>query len=61
MEIHLRLLILLYFEDYFIVNTDTFIKELPVLKKICKLTQQQLGDIAGVGRPLQILRVENMR
>ena len=30
--------------------TDTLTKELPVLRKRCKLTQQQLGDIAGVSR-----------
>lgn len=30
--------------------TETLTKELPVLRKICRLTQQQLGDIAGVSR-----------
>lgn len=30
--------------------TEILSKELPVLRKICKLTQQQLGDIVGVSR-----------
>ena len=30
--------------------TNTLTKELPVLRKICRLTQQQLGDIVGVSR-----------
>lgn len=29
---------------------ETLEKELPTLRKICKLTQQQLGDMVGVSR-----------
>lgn len=32
------------------ICTKILTKELPVLRNICKITQQQLGDIVGVSR-----------
>lgn len=40
--------------------TDILAKELPVLRKICKLNQQQLGEIVGVSRQT-ITNIENGR